>query len=113
MGAFSGDLAHNALALATLLNQAEFLNRAVVVTLVGAPDDPDTVALWRAVMAASLPDRVMVTLAPGAVVPADHPGHGKSMVGGRPTAYICIGQTCGPPHTDAGGLSAALSARPS
>ena len=109
--AFSGDLAHNALALATLLNQAEFLNRAVVVTLVGPTDHPDTQALRRVVTAASLPDRVMVTLAPGAVVSADHPAHGKGMVGGRPTAYICVGQTCGPPHTEADGLLAALSAR--
>ena len=106
--AFSGDLAHNALGLATLLNQAEFLERAVVVTLAGNPDAAGTHALRRAVMRVSLPDRVLVSAPPGAVPPPHHPARGKVMVGGRPTAYICSGQSCGPPHTEADVLAAAL-----
>ena len=106
--AFSGDLAHNALGLATLINQAECLDGAVVVTLVGMTDAAGTLALRRAVMRVSLPDRVLIPLEPGKVLPPHHPAHGKTMVGGRPTAYICQGQSCGPPHTEADVLAAAL-----
>ena len=106
--AFSGDLDRDALALATLLNQAEFLERAVVVTLAGLPDAAGTHALRRAVTRVSLPDRVLMSVAPGTDLPPHHPAAGKTMVGGRPTAYICIGQSCGPPHTEPDVLAAAL-----
>ena len=59
-------------------------------------------------MRVSLPDRVLIPLEPGKVLPPHHPAHGKTMIGGRPTAYICQGQSCGPPHTEADVLAAAL-----
>ncbi|MEI6558536.1 MAG: thioredoxin domain-containing protein [Rhodospirillaceae bacterium] len=107
--AVSGELGRNVVGLATLLNQVEGLERAVVVTLVGEPAHPATVALRRAVLRVSLPDRVLITVAPGAVLPPGHPGHGKGMVEGRATAYLCVGPTCGPPQTEPDGLAAALA----
>ncbi len=98
IGAFSGGLAHNALALATLLNQADGLERALVVTLTGPAEDAGTTALRRAVTRLSLPDRVLVP-----VIPEDDQGQRLP-----PHAIICAGQSCSPPHTEAETLRAAL-----
>ena len=108
VSAFSGDLAGNALGLATLLNNLECLERPVVITLVGDPAAAETRELQRAVLAVSLPDRVLMVVAPGTQLPPLHPAHGKGMVAGRPTAYICVGQSCGPPLTDAADVATSL-----
>ena len=107
--ACSGDLADNPVGLATLLNRSELPERAVVITLAGPADAAETRALCRAVMRVSLPDRVLLTVPPGTALPPHHPAAGKIMVGGRPAAYICVGQTCGPPHTEPATLTAALA----
>ena len=109
--AFSGDIAANALGLATLLNNLECLERPVAVTLVGDLAAVETRDLRRAVLAVSLPDRVLTVVAPGTHLPPQHPAHGKVMVAGRPTAYICVGQNCGPPLTEAADVASTLAGR--
>jgi len=49
-------------------------------------------------------------IAPEAALPANHPAAGKAQKDGVATAYVCIGETCSLPVTDAGGLSAAVPA---
>jgi hypothetical protein len=53
--------------------------------------------LWRAVWAVSLPRRVVQIIAPMETLPAGHPAHGKALVEGRPTAYVCEGPVCSLP----------------
>jgi hypothetical protein len=48
----------------------------------------------------------------GAVdLPADHPAAGKVAVEGRVTAYVCRGETCSLPVTDANALAGLLVGR--
>ena len=101
VAAFSGDLSDNIVGLATLVNQAELLERPVVVTLTGDGRE----ALIRAVMAVSLPNRV---LAPG-LASAQGGGEAGQEAAGSPVASVCVDRTCGPPYRDAGELSAALA----
>ncbi|MEE8506696.1 MAG: thioredoxin domain-containing protein [Kiloniellales bacterium] len=109
IAAFSGELSGNAFALATFLNNAEFLARAVQIVIVGARNAPGTQALLSAVNGACLPDRVLQTIEPDAALPEAHPAHGKGQAEGKATAYVCRGQTCSLPLTDPAELAAALA----
>jgi uncharacterized protein YyaL (SSP411 family) len=40
------------------------------------------------------------------LLPADHVAHGKQMIDGKPTLYLCTGQTCSLPITDPGQVTA-------
>jgi len=43
---------------------------------------------------------VVLVAPPGAELPADHPAHGKGLVGGRAAAYVCEGPVCSLPLTE-------------
>jgi uncharacterized protein YyaL (SSP411 family) len=107
--AFSGEIGRNFLPLATLLNNAELLTSPLQVVLAGERGDPAFDALQRAVYAISSPNRVLSTLPPGADLPTDHPAHGKTLVDGRPAAYVCNGPVCSLPLTEPRALSAHLA----
>jgi uncharacterized protein YyaL (SSP411 family) len=47
---------------------------------------------------------VVQEIADGAALPQTSPAHGKSAVGGKPTAYVCIGPQCSLPVTEPGAL---------
>ena len=105
---FSGEAARNFFPLATLLNNAELLARPVQIVVVGEGGMPDFEALRRTVYGVSLPSRVVLTLAPGTALPADHPAFGKGLVDGRPAAYLCEGPVCSLPLTEPAALHEAL-----
>ncbi|MFN8722339.1 MAG: thioredoxin domain-containing protein [Rhodospirillales bacterium] len=109
--AFAGEVVRNFFPLASFLNAAAFVASAVQVVVVGGADDPAATALRRTVLDRSMPDRILVPVAPGADLPADHPAAGKGTVGGVPAAYVCRGQTCSPPVTDPAALAALLEPR--
>ena len=109
VAAFSGELERNFFPLSTLLNSCELLADAVQVVLAGDRAAPDMAALLDTVNAASLPNRVLLTVVPGETLPEGHPAHGKGMEGGAATAYVCRGQTCSLPLTDPAALAAALA----
>ena len=48
---------------------------------------------------AAAPDVLVLSVPPGAELPAGHPAAGKGMVDGRATAYVCPGRSCLPPVT--------------
>ena len=98
--AFSGELGRNFFPLATLLNNAELLAEPVEIVIVGAPDDPSTKALRRAIYGVSLPNRVVVPVPPGHDLAPSHPAHGKGRVDGRAAVYVCVGPVCSLPVTD-------------
>jgi len=108
--AFSGELARNFFPLSTLLNASEFLFAPVQIVLVGDRGEPQAAELLRAIAGASVPNRVVQTLAPGESLPEGHPASGKTQQDGKATVYVCRGQTCSPPVTEPQGLAAALGA---
>ena len=108
--AFATDVARNLIPMTGLLNQYERLAAPLQVVIAGAADDAATEALLDTVRARSLPNLLLVPLAPGAALAAGHPAAGKDMVAGTPTAYVCPGQTCLAPFTDAAALGDALDA---
>jgi uncharacterized protein YyaL (SSP411 family) len=101
---FSGEVGRNFFPLATLLNSAEVLARPLQIVLVGEPGDAGLAALRRAVYEVSLPNRVVLAIPPGFALPPTHPAHGKGLVGGAPTAYVCEGPVCSLPLTDPAAL---------
>jgi uncharacterized protein YyaL (SSP411 family) len=109
VAAFSGEINRNFFPLATLINSNEFLENALQIVVVGPPDAEGTRALIRAVHERSLPNRLLLTVAPDAQLPERHPAHGKGMVDGKPAAYVCKGQTCSLPVTHPKGLGTALA----
>jgi len=100
IAAFSGEHGRNFFPLATLINNAELAQRPVQIVVVGKPDDTAFAELRRAVYRVSLPSRVVLVAPRGAEVPADHPAHGKGLVGGRAAAYVCEGPVCSLPLTE-------------
>jgi uncharacterized protein YyaL (SSP411 family) len=99
--AFSGEIARNFFPLATLLNNIEILQKPLQIVLAGEKRDPGFQSLHRAVCDVSLPNRIVLRLAPEASLPQNHPAFGKGMIGGKPTAYVCEGPICSLPITDA------------
>jgi uncharacterized protein YyaL (SSP411 family) len=97
MRAFAGELGRNFFPLATLINNAELAQKPVQIVLVGTPDDPALADLHRAVYAVSLPRRVVQIIRPDEALPDDHPAHGKTIVEGKATAYVCEGPVCSLP----------------
>jgi uncharacterized protein len=71
----------------------------------------DDEALRNAVASVSLPNLILSRVTPGRELPADHPAHGKGLVGGKPAAYVCEGPVCSAPFTDATLLIADLAQR--
>ena len=107
--AFAGEVARNFFPLATLINNAELAQKPLQIVLVGAADDPALAALRSAVSAVSLPRRIVQIVAPNEGLPAHHPAHGKTMLGGKPTAYVCDGPVCSLPIETSLQLAEALA----
>jgi hypothetical protein len=105
---FSGEAGRNFFPLATLLNNAEFLAKPLQIAIVGNPADTAFTGLRRAAYSVSLPNRVVETYPPDAVLPEGHPAHGKGLVGGRAAAYLCEGPVCSLPLTEPAALREAL-----
>ena len=106
--AFSGELRQNLFPLGTLLNNAELLNDALQIVIVGAPDAEDTRALLRVVNGMSLPNRILSVVADTADLPESHPAASKTGAAGCDD-YVCRGQTCSVPISDAEALADALA----
>ncbi len=94
--------------LATLLNAAEFLERAVQVAIVGTRGETETEALIAAAWQVGNPWLVLQVVAPGAALPSGHPAFGKEQIEDRATAFVCMGSACSLPLTDSAALSEAL-----
>jgi uncharacterized protein YyaL (SSP411 family) len=107
--AFGGEVERNFFPLMTLMNNAELLEDMVEIVIVGAPDDPGARALHAAVHARCLPNKVLRRLAPGAPLPPQHPAHGKGLVDGKATAYVCRNMACSAPVTTAEALAGLLA----
>jgi uncharacterized protein YyaL (SSP411 family) len=86
------------------------LEAPIQVVLVAQADAGGVEPLRRVALTTALPHRTVQLVPDGAVLPTDHPAHGKAAVEGHPTAYVCVAATCTPPITDPAALSGALRA---
>lgn len=105
---FSGDNEQYLLGVPGLLNAFERLVRGTQVVIIGGKDDAATAALRHAAMAGPDPLATVATYPPEATLPEGHPAHGKSMIDGQATAYVCREQTCGAPVTKPAALRGQL-----
>ncbi len=106
--AFAGDVGANYLQMATYLNNFEFCSSCMQIIVMGPPSDSRTQDLIKAALGRSLPNRLLMAVAPGESLPAGHPAAEKIMQEGVPTAYVCGGDLCSPPVTSAAILSQVL-----
>ncbi|HYM17581.1 MAG TPA: thioredoxin domain-containing protein [Micropepsaceae bacterium] len=106
--AFAGDVNSGYMQMATYLNNYEFCTSCLEIIVFGPPSDSRTQELIKAALGRSLPNKLLMTVAPGEVLPPGHPAEGKYMQEGQPTAYICGGSVCSPPVTSAAVLSTVL-----
>jgi uncharacterized protein YyaL (SSP411 family) len=103
--ALAGAVAENVLGHAGLLSAAlDVLAPALIVLIV--PEGGDARELRRALAQVSLPGMVVqkVAEADARALPPSSPAHGKTVLDGQPTAYVCIGPQCSLPVTDAAAL---------
>jgi uncharacterized protein YyaL (SSP411 family) len=106
--AFAGDVASNYTQMSSYLNNFEFCTSCIEIIVYGPPADSRTQDLVKAVLGRSLPNRLLMIVAPGESLPTGHPAQGKTMQEGLPTVYVCGGMVCSPPITSAAILSHVL-----
>ena len=94
-------------AMPTLLAAADMLEEGAAVVIAGEPARE----LVAAALGTADPAVAMLRAAGFDALPASHPAYGKSAGTEGAVAYVCRRQVCGLPITDAGALTAALSAR--
>jgi uncharacterized protein YyaL (SSP411 family) len=88
-----------------------YLSKPERIAVVGAPRDPGTMALLRAIHRRYLPHRVLAGRSPdGKGQAADLPLlEGRDLIDGRPAAYVCEGYVCRTPATDPAELEGLLA----
>ncbi|HEX6958016.1 MAG TPA: thioredoxin domain-containing protein [Ferrovibrio sp.] len=110
LDAFASEVARNFFPMGAYLNGFDLFNNAVQIAIIGQRGEANTEALVSAAYKVSLPNRIVAVTPPDAALPETHPANGKTQVNGAPTAYVCVGPTCGLPVTSPGELIAALKA---
>jgi uncharacterized protein YyaL (SSP411 family) len=110
IAAFAGEAAENFFPLTTLMNSAELLERGIQIVVVGTRADEATERMIRAARKAAGPAGTVSVMAPDSelTLPDGHPATGKGQQDGKPTAYMCAGQTCSLPLTDPAALAESL-----
>jgi uncharacterized protein YyaL (SSP411 family) len=107
IAASSPAIAGNLFATTGMLNALDLRLGAVDVVIVrpaGVPADDMVRTAWRHLT----PNMVLSVHDDAVAFPPDHPAAGKTAAGGRPTAYVCRGETCSLPVTEPDGLAHAL-----
>ncbi|NJO55207.1 MAG: thioredoxin domain-containing protein [Rhodospirillales bacterium] len=108
---FSGENQQYLLGIPGFLTASEWLSRPVCqIAIIGDPEDSALRALRLAALTSPRPLKVVQSIAPAGSLPTCHPAAGKTMIDGRATAYVCVGQSCGLPIQDADVLRAAITA---
>ena len=108
IGAFAGDVLRAPLGHTSMLSGLAMLNHPLQIVIAGDLGDPDQKALCDATLKAAPPGAVLQRVHEDTPLPIGHPAAGKGKVNGKPAVYICEGQTCRLPITDAASVSAAF-----
>ncbi len=107
LAAFSGEVQQQTFPFATLLRNGDLLLNPLYVCLV-TPAGADDAALAAVLDRLSLPHLICDRVTADAVLPKNHPAAGKTAVEGRATVYVCLGQHCLAPVTEAAELEKLL-----
>jgi uncharacterized protein YyaL (SSP411 family) len=107
LAANAGAVAGNLFAGTSILNARDLRLNAVDVVIV-TPAGADPSPLVAAARAAWTPNIVLSAHAGAAALPASHPASAKTAIAGKATAYLCRGETCSLPVTEADDLAALL-----
>ncbi len=110
--AFSGAIAHRFVSHCGFLNALIDVIEPKLIVIIGSEDKPGMAAMRRALMHASLPGAITHAYRSDAAIPDGSPVAGKTAIGGKATAYVCAGQTCSLPVTDANQLAEMLGSLP-
>jgi uncharacterized protein YyaL (SSP411 family) len=106
---FGGAIAKNVFSHTGLLTGViDLLAPAHIVIVL--PEGGDANELHRALADVSLPNAVVQEVRAGDSVPANSPAHGKTALGAKPTAYVCIGPQCSATVTEPVALVEAVRA---
>jgi uncharacterized protein YyaL (SSP411 family) len=100
LGSAGGAIAANLFSTTGLLNALDLRLNATDVVLV-TPDIRTDDELFNAVRFAATPNMILSRHVGIATVPTSHPAHGKRVVDGKATVYVCRGETCSLPVTRA------------
>jgi len=101
IAAFTGEVLTNVFPHGRFYNAFELLVETTSCVLAGPPDDAATAELRRTLWRLPLTNRVMIEVADPGDLDDGHPAAGKPLVDGKPTVYICRGNTCSAPVTSA------------
>ena len=105
-------IAANLFATAGLLSALDFRLDAIDVVIV-QPDTAPVDDLLAAARMSATPNTIITLHAGAAVLAKTHPASGKTAVDGKPTAYVCRGETCSLPVTEPAKLAATLASQTS
>jgi len=108
LGAFSGEAARAWVSMGSYFNGMEYALTDLHLIVMGPLNHPKTHELTAAILGRALPNRCLSVVPPDATFPEGHPMHGKTMLNGQPTVYICQRQTCSAPITNPVTLSQML-----
>jgi uncharacterized protein YyaL (SSP411 family) len=103
----SGSIGENLFATSGLLAAID-LRLSVAQIIIIAPDASSTAALIDAVRSRWKEHYVVSVIVGQNLLPPSHPAHGKTAIEGRATAYVCRGEVCSLPVSDALALVALL-----
>jgi uncharacterized protein YyaL (SSP411 family) len=106
LGTFAGEIRRVPSAFAGILAGAALLAEPVQLVVVGEPGRAELLSTVAMVPVANL---VLNPVVDTSGLSSEHPAAGKPMVGGRATAYICLGRTCQAPVTEPEALRRALA----
>ncbi len=111
LAANAGAVANNLFSTTGLLNALDLRLGAVEVAIL-TPDMASAAEIVATVRRHWTPSTILSVHRDGARLPASHPAAGKEAIAGQATAYVCRGETCSLPVTDADALATELKLPP-
>lgn len=105
---FAGEAARAWVSMPSYFNGLEYAATDLHLIVIGPLNNPKTHELTAAIFGRALPNRCLSVVSPEEQFPEGHPMHGKTMLNGQPTVYVCQRQSVSAPITNPVTLSQML-----